>query len=495
MQSAKKSTRILSALSMAATAALAASAAHAAPTLSLYYGEDTSYANSNNSVLVGTGYNAATTTFNDVGEPSVFTSATAVSVPAGATSPVTITVPIGDYLSLAVDAVVTGNTNTYAGKTLSGHAQPAVMGLSELAMAVSSSDANATFLTPLPSSGDSAGTPDTTVNGVPAYTSTANVNNTLGSTNYGSNDGTSAPAPTWGGVAGGGNVAPNEPGFSGSSNQGGVGFFNGALVGVITGGNTSAAGNSASGVNSIKQFSGASATYAASTNFFDNLVFQALKAGTVTLNTFDITNGTEYWINPTPTSTTPNYAPSSSFDGKVNALPLLVIDITNPIVSTSPILSYGATAPAGYGTQVGTLTVTGHNGSYNVAEVDGLTGQAGYVGFGGFTPVTDQEIFALDVTGASSAQLADIVTDIDAIPGLTASTTAPAGDPFKSFFDVFVDITPGASPGFLGFNLANDANLAGTQVAAVAVVPEPMTLGLLALGGVGLMARRHRRKA
>jgi hypothetical protein len=43
MQRAPKKLRILSALSMAAAAGLAASPALAAPTLNLYYGEDTTY--------------------------------------------------------------------------------------------------------------------------------------------------------------------------------------------------------------------------------------------------------------------------------------------------------------------------------------------------------------------------------------------------------------------------------------------------------------------
>jgi hypothetical protein len=37
--------------------------------------------------------------------------------------------------------------------------------------------------------------------------------------------------------------------------------------------------------------------------------------------------------------------------------------------------------------------------------------------------------------------------------------------------------------------------LTGYTFTAVSVVPEPMSLGLLALGGVSLMTRRSRRKA
>ena len=55
---------------------------------------------------------------------------------------------------------------------------------------------------------------------------------------------------------------------------------------------------------------------------------------------------------------------------------------------------------------------------------------------------------------------------------------------------------PGASDHLgLDVSTANDSNLVGYTFNAIAVVPEPMSLGLLAIGGVGLMARRTRRKS
>ena len=82
---------------------------------------------------------------------------------------------------------------------------------------------------------------------------------------------------------------------------------------------------------------------------------------------------------------------------------------------------------------------------------------------------------------------------------MTVSTSPPSSDPFASNYNLFLDVSPGlASDVFLGWDLSasNDSNLAGGYtVSAVAVVPEPMSLSLLALAGVGMLARRRSRKA
>jgi hypothetical protein len=524
MQSSRKSTRVLSALSMAAAAALTAGAAHAVPTLSLYYGNETSYGNSNNAVMVGQGYNALNPVFDTEGEHEALINPTLVNIAPGTTTPVTINAPVGEYLSLAIDAVLTGNANSNsngssAGVNNNGIVQPSFLGLSELGMFISSSDTAAGLLTPLASRNDTPGIPDTTVDNIPAYTSTALINSGTMTPNGAGANNVYNFAPTWNAARGAGNVAPNQPGFSGAHNQGGVGFFqNGVppgdtnVVGFIVVGNTQGDAQTKADAQQIEQFSAQNnvANYANATDFFDNLVFQVIGQGIVTLSPFVVTSGTEYWTNtsanPSSTTIATSYAPSNGFTGTINNLPLLVI---NSVFEPPPgLVSYSSLPPAPqYGTQVGSLAVTGHSGSYNVSQVTGLTESpagVGYVAFSGFNPGNDEQIFALDVlVNGSQATTAELATLVDSInngdgfvgPSLevVASTSSPVPDPFGSQYNLFLDPS-GFSSGYLGFNFNNayDSNLVGYSFSAIAVVPEPMSLGLLALGGVGLLARRHR---
>ena len=88
MKSCKhKSGRTLSALCIAATSAfLAGRSASAGVSLSMYYGDDSNYGNSNNSVLIGAGYNPASTNFDAQSETQYFGSETSVSITPGATA-------------------------------------------------------------------------------------------------------------------------------------------------------------------------------------------------------------------------------------------------------------------------------------------------------------------------------------------------------------------------------------------------------------------------
>ena len=110
MQPAKKNlTKVLSSLSMAAAAVMATQAAHAA-TLTLYYGDNinpTTYAATNPYIRNGI-YVSSTTGFGSA-------AATQQTTGINGTSPMTINMPVGDYLSLAIDAVLTNNTNPDGG--------------------------------------------------------------------------------------------------------------------------------------------------------------------------------------------------------------------------------------------------------------------------------------------------------------------------------------------------------------------------------------------
>jgi hypothetical protein len=198
------------------------------------------------------------------------------------------------------------------------------------------------------------------------------------------------------------------------------------------------------------------------------------------------------------------------------------------VASGHSILSLTSTAPAAYGNQItsgssapdkGTftgpgaasnkMTVTGNHGSYTVAQVTGI-GTSGngdatnYVETNGFNPSNDKELFALDVkvagVQANAAQLSTLITEIDTFSGGLASglsvSSTLSNNPFASNYNLFLTANPGiAADDFLGFDVShsNDSNLTGYTVSAVAVVPEPVTLGLVAAGGLGLLARRNRK--
>jgi len=145
MQPPKKNlTKVLSAISMAAAATLAAKSAYATTgvTITPYYGADTSGATANDVII-------ATDSAGD--------NATYETVSSNPSNPATtISMPIGDYLFLACDAVVTGDSNPDGGKTTgtssstSGKAvQPSYLGLSSIGFQVLSSDTNGSKLLPV----------------------------------------------------------------------------------------------------------------------------------------------------------------------------------------------------------------------------------------------------------------------------------------------------------------------------------------------------------
>lgn len=165
-----------------------------------------------------------------------------------------------------------------------------------------------------------------------------------------------------------------------------------------------------------------------------------------------------------------------------------------------------------------TLTISGGSGSYSVAQVTGINGGAGdsvgNVTITSWNPTSDEEIYGVDVevnaSQASLAQLNTLITEIagggiaPASAGVTASTTDPThgnlsgldGGSVYNLFLTFAGGGPSATDDLgMDFSSSNDPNLVSYTFNAISVVPEPMSLSLLALGGVGLMARRNGRKA
>ncbi|MGD0390238.1 MAG: PEP-CTERM sorting domain-containing protein [Tepidisphaeraceae bacterium] len=155
------------------------------------------------------------------------------------------------------------------------------------------------------------------------------------------------------------------------------------------------------------------------------------------------------------------------------------------------------------------LNVGGGGSGYALAQAtdinNGLGDDTNWAEADGFTPgVEEVAAFQVDVNGvlATQAQVDYLISEANAIGGLSADMslldTAPQPDLFSSIYNLFLDDTNSTADEFIGWDLSNsnDSNLNGYTITAVAVavVPEPMSLGLLSLGGVvGLMSRRHRR--
>lgn len=497
MQSAKNRIKVLSALSMAAAATFAVKSAHAA-NLTLYYGQTTgTSAATSDGVYIGTELGSGSTSRGGVSLGGVAPTSLVLSQTGPAD---TIVLPAGDYLSLSINAVLTGNPNSDGGLAETTNSSKTVvqtnnLGLSALGIKIGSSDTSGAVLQPQTSSS----TPNATFNSVPGYLSTAKLNQSQ--TEPGG-----PVAPTWTGSTSPGDVELNS-GSVGSNSQ-------------IFGGNTSANGLTGNTLAAAFSSSAATAAYGNSTEFFNSLIYKASATpGTVTLTPYADTSATEYWRVITPATgggtvasggTLTQYQPTYFGAGDtVNPLPLLVIDVTATTVSLGhAIVDLASSAPTPtYGSSSGTLTVTGNHGQYTLAQITGLSDVTNYVEATGWNPSTDEEIYALDVLvngqQATGAQLTTLINAIDgdgkatASAGVVASTTPDVGG-FPSNYNLFLTYAAGVSnPDFLGVDLSssNDSNLAGYTFSAVATVPEPMSLGLLAAGGVGLLARRNRRKA
>ena len=482
-----------------------------------------------------------------VATKSGFGGAVTTTVAVNPTAPA-VTITSGEYVRFGIEAVMTNNAGT-AGipNPVSGSAwdtkniadgdaaAPQYLGIESLADEVLSTDHPGTVLAPL------LGSFIGTYMGEAVYNSTGIINPTINSGNWGSPlvaSGATAPGdPNTGGEIG--PISPLSIGFPPSSAD------------------SQSAQESTVGVPEVGAFSGTTATPSATTSVITGLGFHALGNNTtVTLTPVGILQGMNYWgvgsegqtTSSTPPSghktgikSDPSYIALGFGSGDIIApVAPLVVTIgtpgpTGPIITLTnattaqtqtQLTDSGTNTPGAHQGQFtptsggsNTLSVSGSNGSYvkaTVTNIDNGAGDSGdYVTFQGFSPSSDKEIIALELldngTVPTSAQLAAIVADINSAndtafgTSALASTTFPGGaSPFTSPFDVYLTIpttylsTLGSEPFDFGFNFAGytdaTAGVANVTVEAVGLVPEPGSmLGVLALGAVGMFARRRRR--
>ena len=394
------------------------------------------------------------------------------------TNPV-VTVPVGSIFELGVDADVTNNVNAGKGVGYDSvkHNQPTNLGLLQYQVGLT---ASAPTIAALADNG--------------AGQTTANIN-----ANFTSNQ-----------AAG---VLDGMGGTSATLGVSGTNIVTGTLV--------------TSTVNIAKVgYAGGVAA-----EIFNSLEINAVTAGTATFQLTDLDGGLQYATNTTPGTATPLVGPTytnTTFNpatDTLGTLPKITLIVgsgtTSPTATPIISLTAGTTAPTGFGTQLTTanatfspatpvansINVAGANGSYTpgFASVNASGGAtSGYVQISGFNPAADKEVYALklDIGGATVAQtdsrLSTIVTDINAslaTDGVTASllTGTTLGSALPTYDIELTSTGTGAAQDILGFNFVGETNIAGVTVTAVAAIPEPASMGLLALGATGLLAGRRRR--
>jgi hypothetical protein len=433
----------------------------------------------------------------------------------------TVTVPIGDYFSFGVAAVLTNNANPLGGLATSDGqggtiVQPTNLGLVNLGYRVTNvsfNDADGSLLSPV-------------LNGARVFPGLYNSTAVIGGKGIGST------APSGYPITQGdpGDVQPSSAAVS-------------TIFQIYQQSSPGAVSPTPAGMAVLQEFGSATGGASQAVTAFDTLGYQALKNGTVDLRP-EVDPGTVlYWGETNPgTSSTPAAYRARFFSSSdtIHSLPFLTV-VTGEPTPPHSILSFGVTSDAAHGPQItnGTssyqgsfsgggniLTVSRGSGHYDIAQVTGIKSDVlqydapfnasmpgtplGNVEANGFNPSSNPELWGLDIlvngTQATSNQIATLIADINSVggglqSGLSASPTL-ANDPFASSYNLFVTANgaiTGNGNNFLGFDLSgsNDSNLLYYTVSAVAAtglgvaVPEPMSFGMLALGGVGLLLRRR----
>jgi hypothetical protein len=160
----------------------------------------------------------------------------------------------------------------------------------------------------------------------------------------------------------------------------------------------------------------------------------------------------------------------------------------------------------------GTINIAGGHGGYVAQEVVVPTSaqSQGELTVNGFNPANDREIFVLEVdsngTPMTQAQLNQFTTDLQAAVTPVNATVesffalpASVQGLFQNTYNLAVVFPTGNSngaattPDVLAYDFSEYTTIPNITITNIGVVPEPGSVGVLVVSGMGLMGRRRKR--
>jgi hypothetical protein len=377
-----------------------------------------------------------------------------------------VNIPSGDFFAININALVTNNPNTSNPDPGSGDAQPANLGLSGFGFAIADNNPAVVF--------------PRVVSGGAAFLASGGFNPNFTITSPGASS-----------VATGDNGTNLQPISAGVNPANDVMYNRAASLAHAT--------------------IGAGVTQDIATGLIYRVVAGAMP-GSFAILTPNIPAG----YTAVVVVNNPGHAPNANSTGTsdvtytahilngsdiLNPLPALRVNV--PINPEHPLVSLtakGLQNPFFGFSPIPPLHVTGSNGSYVGAQDTGLTTEVADVEVTGFNPATDNEVYALKLSGAGG-NIGNIINEINELYAGDSGVIAelPTADVLNAFpgyqIELVAKIGSQSADQDLGIDLHDlgENSTPGTvTLSAVAVVPEPASIGLL-MGASGLLMGRRKR--